>query len=66
MDLCDFYDNPGEYISMVCEVVNEKIIDYFEDENKTKITPKQKDDLYFYLVDNFSNHIREEYNNRCT
>ena len=52
------YSNLGDFISDVCDILVNNLIDSISDYTPT---PKEKDDLYYYFVEEFSNKIKQEY-----
>lgn len=61
MDPCQFA-TAGEFIAEACDMLKDVIIDYFED---IKVSPKENDQLYYYLVNEFSDYLLEIYFRRC-
>ena len=61
-DLVEFYDpkyfdDPSDFVAEVCDfLVNE-----FNDANNDSFSSKQKDELYFYLVDHYGEYISNIY-----
>jgi hypothetical protein len=53
------YSKAGYFISDVCDNLVNNLIDSIPDYSPT---PKEKDDLYYYFVDQFSDAIETEYN----
>jgi hypothetical protein len=52
------YTNVGDYISDVCDIMVNNLIDGISDYAPT---PKEKDELYYYFVGQFSSKIKKEY-----
>lgn len=52
MNPCE-YEDVGEYISDACDSMVEMMDDYFMDEIKYVLQPKEKDSLYYFFVDYF-------------
>lgn len=62
---CD-YGSLGDFIGEVCDtMVVELIEDYYENGNDGSITNEIKDDLYYFMVDNFAGYLQEIYNKEC-
>lgn len=64
LNICD-YSPVGEFISEVCDMLNERILDGIVDSTRVKVSLKEKDALYFYLVDTFGNYLAKKYKVRC-
>ena len=64
LNVCD-YSPVGEFISEVCDMLNERILDDIVDSTSIKVSLKEKDELYFYLVNTFSNYLAEKYKVIC-
>jgi hypothetical protein len=52
------YTNLGDFISDVCDILANNLIDSISDYTPT---PKEKDELYYYFIEEFSNKIKQEY-----
>lgn len=52
------YTNLSDFISDVCDILSNNLIDSISDYTPT---PKEKDELYYYFVGQFSNKIKQEY-----
>jgi len=59
------YQNVGDFIAEVCDMVNEGILDDMKDETYLQVSLKEKDSLYFYLVDMFGEYLAKKYKVRC-
>jgi translation elongation factor EF-G len=55
----------GEFVATVCDMMKDIIIDNVTETSNLTVTPKENDDLYFYLVDTFGKHIAKKYKVRC-
>ena len=64
LNICD-YSPVGEFISEVCDMLNERILDGIVDSTRVKVSLKEKDDLYFYLVDIFGDYLAKIYRFIC-
>lgn len=51
----DYYSTVGYFISDICDNLVDNIIE------DIKVTPKEKDDLYYYLIDTFGDYISKQY-----
>jgi len=61
---CD-YGSLGDFIGEMCDMlVNDLIDDYYEYGNQN-VDNKTKDDLYYFMVDNFANYLQEIYDKEC-
>lgn len=52
------YNNLGDFIADVCDILVNNLIDSIPDYEPT---PKERDDLYYYFVGQFSEKIKKEY-----
>lgn len=59
------YPNAGEFIGEVCDMVNERMLDDIVASTNVKVSSKEKDSLYFYLVDMFGEYLTKKYHMRC-
>lgn len=64
LNVCD-YSPVGEFIGEVCDMLNERILDDIVDSTSIKVSLKEKDDLYFYLVDTFGGYLDKIYKFIC-
>lgn len=60
---CQF-TSAGEFIAEACDSLKDYYISYFEF-NDSDVTPKDKDDLYYALVDMHGAFLSKIYYNRC-
>ena len=65
LHVCRF-PNAGEFTSEVCDMVNERMLDDIVASTRFKVSLKEKDSLYFYLVDMFGEYLAKKYHMRCT
>jgi hypothetical protein len=65
LHVCRF-PNAGEFIGEVCDMVNERMLDDIVASTSIKVSLKEKDSLYFYLVDMFGEYLAKKYHMRCT
>ncbi len=56
-----FWDDAGEYISDLCDMLKNDFIDHIDAPDTNS---KTKDALYFYLVDKFGNVLLKFFNKR--
>lgn len=61
---CD-YGTLGDFIGEMCEMLVLDLIDDYYDENGGKIDSKTKDDLYYFMTDNFADYLQEIYDKQC-
>jgi hypothetical protein len=45
--------------------VENRKIPLIEYENNMNVNPKDKDDFYYFMVDNFADYLQEFYNKQC-
>ena len=64
LNVCD-YSPVGEFIGEVCDMLNERILDDIVASTRVKVSLKEKDELYFYLVDTFGSYLDKKYKVRC-
>lgn len=50
-----------ECVEEVCNTLNERILDSVKEETGLQVSLKEKDDLYFYLVNRFGKYIAKRY-----
>jgi hypothetical protein len=55
-----YYEDAGEYISSICDLLKDDFIGYID----VDTNPKTRDALYFYIVDKFERKILKFFNNR--
>lgn len=60
---CDYVD-PGEFISDACDYLKNLAMEK-SSELLTNISPKEKDQFYYQLVDIFGKHLFDFYTKRC-
>lgn len=65
INIC-LYPNVGELISEVADLLSVNIFDSLFNETNFTPTPKEKDTLYYYLVDMFSKYISKKYKEECS
>jgi hypothetical protein len=57
---CSF-DNVGEFISEVCDIMVYNLVEDLGEE----VSPRDKDNLYYYFVDTFGEYIANYYKKEC-
>jgi hypothetical protein len=62
---CD-YGSLGDFVGEMCDMLVLDLIDDYYYENGEKIDSKTKDTLYYYMVDNFADHLANFYDKECT
>jgi hypothetical protein len=62
---CD-YSELGDFIGEMCDMLVVDLIDDYYYENGVEIDSKTKDDLYFFMVDNFADYLQELYDKECS
>jgi hypothetical protein len=61
---CD-YGSLGDFIGEMCDtMVVDLIEDYYEYGNQN-VDNKTKDELYYFMVDNFADYLQEIYDKEC-
>ena len=60
---CEF-SNIGDFVAEACDML---VYSYVEDLEVSfqKVSSREKDTLYYFLVDNFGNHLANVYKQRC-
>ena len=59
-------DSPvGEFIGEACDMLNERVLDDIVASTNVKVSLKEEDELYFYLVNTFGNYLAKKYKVRC-
>lgn len=61
---CD-YGSSDNFIGEMCEMMVVDLIEDYYYENVGKIDSKTKDDLYYFMVDNFAGYLQEIYDKEC-
>jgi len=59
-ELSHFRD-ASDCVEEVCNLLNEKILDYIWEKTGLKVSLKEKDELYFYFVKKFGGYIVKKY-----
>lgn len=60
------YDNVGEFVSEICDTLKDVFLDNISTEFPVEITPKDKDDVYYYFVDLFGKYLVKEHKKLCS
>jgi len=55
------YSTPGDFITEMCDMM---VVDFLDDSG-LKVSPKDKDDFYYFMVDNFAEYLKEFYHKQC-
>ena len=61
---CD-YSTLGEFIGEMCDMMVVDFLDDFEYDSGLKVSPKDKDDFYYFMIDNFADYLQEFYDKQC-
>lgn len=61
---CD-YGSSGDFIGEMCYMMVVDLIDDYYDIDNVKVDNKTKDDLYYFMVDNFADYLKEVYDKEC-
>ena len=61
---CD-YGSLGDFIGEMCDMLVVDLVDDYYDTTNEKVDYKTKDDLYFFMVDNFADYLQEIYDKEC-
>ena len=64
LNVCN-YSPVGEFIGEACDMLNERVLDDIVASTNVKVSLKEKDELYFYLVNTFGNYLAKKYKVRC-
>jgi hypothetical protein len=61
---CD--DNTvGDFIGEMCDMMVDDILEDYEYETGQRVGSKIKDDLYYFMTDNFADYLQELYDKQC-
>ena len=61
---CD-YSTSGDFITEMCDMMVVDFLDDFEYEHNLKVSPKDKDDFYYFMLDNFADYLQNYYDKLC-
>jgi len=61
---CD-YNTVGDFIGEMCDMMVDDILEDYEYETGLKVSPKEKDDFFYFLTDNFADYLQEFYDKQC-
>jgi hypothetical protein len=61
---CD-YSTLGDFIGEMCDMMVVAFLDDFEYDSGLKVSPKDKDDFYYFMTDNFADYLQEFYDKQC-
>ena len=56
------FESSSDCVEEICDAVMYRIMEDVADEKRYRATPKERDDLYFYLVRNYGKYITKRYN----
>jgi hypothetical protein len=59
------YDSAGNFVSDMCNMMVEDLIDDFYQDTNEDVDNKTKDDLYYFMVYNFGYYLRNFYDKQC-
>jgi hypothetical protein len=59
------YDSAGNFVSDMCDMMVEDLIEDFYQNTNEDVDNKTKDDLYYFMVDNFAQYLQIFYNKQC-
>jgi hypothetical protein len=60
------YDDIGEFVSSMCDTLKDVFLDNISMEFPVEITPKDKDDVYYYFVNLFGKYLVNEHKKLCS
>jgi hypothetical protein len=61
---CEF-DSITEFIGDICNMMVDDFLDDFNQETGDDVDYKAKDNLYYFMVDNFKDYLRDFYIKQC-
>jgi hypothetical protein len=61
MNPCE-YSTPGEFVAEACDMLKDIVLDYYFD---IRVSSSDKDQLYYYFVNEFGSYLVEIYHRRC-
>jgi hypothetical protein len=61
---CD-YSTSGDFITEMCDMMVVDFLGDFEFDSGLKVSPKEKDDFFYFLTDNFADYLQEFYDKQC-
>ena len=61
---CD-YGSLGDFIGEMCDMMVSDLVEDFESDTNQKVTSKVKDDLYYFIADNFADYLQDIYDKQC-
>ena len=61
---CD-YNTVGDFIGEMCGMMVDDILEDYEYETGQSVGSKIKDDLYYFMTDNFADYLQELYDKQC-
>jgi hypothetical protein len=61
---CDYFGS-SYFITEMCDMITNDLIEDFEDETQQILTSKVKDDMYYFIADNFADYLQDIYDKQC-
>ena len=61
---CD-YGSLGGFIGEMCDIMVMDLVDDYYEYGNQNVDNKTKDDLYYFMVDNFADYLQEIYDKEC-
>ncbi len=61
---CD-YSTSKDFIGEMCDMMVVDFLDDFKYGSGLKVSPKDKDDFYYFMTDNFADYLQEFYDKQC-
>ena len=59
------YSTSGDFITEMCDMMVVDFLDDFEYEHNLKVGPNDKDDFYYFMLDNFADYLQDFYDKQC-
>lgn len=59
------YPNAGEFTGDVCDMLKDRFIEDVVNSTRIKVSPRERDILYHYLVDTFGDYLVKVYISKC-
>jgi len=60
------YNDVGEFVSEICDTLKDVFLENISMEFPVEITPKDKDDVYYYFVNLFGDYLVKEHKKLCS
>jgi len=61
---CD-YGSLGDFVGEMCNMMVMDLIDDYYEYGNQNVDNKTKDDLYYFMADNFADYLQEIYDKQC-